>query len=369
MAKRMFVDVNIIQTMPPNCANRDDTGSPKTCMYGGVRRARVSSQSWKNAMRTHFNRSLDESQLGVRTMKVVEMVSDKIIEIEPSIDRDRSVDMATKVIEAAGIKVKVKEKGGKKGTESKITTEVPVTAALFFLSNKQARNLAELAVRGNYEKGEVKTALNSGHGIDIALFGRMVADSPDLNTDASSQVAHAISTHRVENEFDFYTAVDDMASKESSGAGMMGTVEYNTSTMYRYATVSVHDLVTQFPDSDSVVVAVTEFIRAFVVSMPTGKQNTFANRTVPYAVFIALREDQPVSLAPAFEAPVSKGVDGGFNAPSVDRLVDYELRIIDDFVKPPMMTWQIGQGLDELGDSMNFDVALDSIAGKIRSEL
>nr|WP_240030536.1 type I-E CRISPR-associated protein Cas7/Cse4/CasC [Thermus scotoductus] len=75
--------------------------------------------------------------------------------------------------------------------------------------------------------------------MDLALFGRMLADRPELGVDAAAQVAHALSTHKVDREFDFYTAVDDLNPKEETGAGMMGDVEFYSATLYRYALVDL----------------------------------------------------------------------------------------------------------------------------------
>lgn len=363
MEERLFIDINVIQTMPPNCANRDDTGSPKTCIYGGVRRARVSSQSWKRATREYFHGRVDESLLSVRTTKIVQMVVDSIKDLDSTIDDATALSKAQDVLEKAGVKVKVKSK--KKDDDA-----VPEAQALFFMSNKQAKNLAELAISGDYDKKKVEEALNKGHGIDIALFGRMVADNPLLNADASSQVAHAISTHKVENEYDYYTAVDEKSPEDNAGAGMIGTVEFNSSTLYRYATVAIHDLARQLDDRDVTALAVEEFIRAFILSMPTGKQNTFANRSIPYSVFIALRKDQPVSLAPAFESPVQPDrLSGGYNAGSVAAMVDCEKKYRQDFIEVPLASWQIGNGLEDLGPSMNLQDALKEIRERIVEEI
>src|SRR5690606_38059401 len=76
-----------------------------------------------------------------------------------------------------------------------------------------------------------KNLLDADHSIDLALFGRMVADVSDLNVDASAQVAHAISVHAVDNEYDYFTAVDDAKQDdedEDAGAAMIGTVEFNS---------------------------------------------------------------------------------------------------------------------------------------------
>lgn len=128
--KRMFVDINVIQTMPPNCANHDDTGSPKTCVFGGVRRARVSSQSWKRAVREYFHGRVDESQLSVRTTKIVSMVADRIRIMDPTVTEEDAVTKAADVLTAAGVTVKQKDKKKKTAGDS-----IPESQALFFMSN------------------------------------------------------------------------------------------------------------------------------------------------------------------------------------------------------------------------------------------
>ncbi|MDD2234937.1 MAG: type I-E CRISPR-associated protein Cas7/Cse4/CasC, partial [Desulfitobacteriaceae bacterium] len=281
---RVFIDIHVIQSLPPSCINRDDTGSPKTAIYGGVRRARVSSQSWKHAMREIFKEYFNENELSERTKKIVDKVADQVCKLR-NISKEEAMTLAEKIINQAGINTKDSE-----------------AKALFFMSNKQAENLAHMALMNPLPgKKEVQEALNAGKGVDISLFGRMVADDPSLNTDASAQVAHAISTHKVENEYDYYTAIDDRTPEDQAGAGMIGTIEFNSSTLYRYATVAVHDLKKNLDDSKVTAKAVKEFLRTFVCSMPTGKQNTFANGTPPYAVMVALRQDQPINLVGAFE--------------------------------------------------------------------
>ena len=358
MENRLFVDINIIQSVPPSCINRDDTGSPKTAIYGGVRRARVSSQSWKKAVRDEFRQRFDDSDLATRTKKIVEMVSERIISKDPSISEDSANKMAIEILEKGGVKVKSKKKDGE---------GVPESQALFFMSSKQADNLATLALSGGYDKKTVVEAINKDCGIEIALFGRMVADDPSLNSDAACQVAHSISTHKVDNEFDYFTAVDDRAPDDNAGAGMIGTVEFNSATLYRYATIAVHNLGITLGNADATAKAVSEFTRAFIMSMPTGKQNTFANRTVPNAVYIALREDQPVNLVAAFEKPVAPSRDGGgYSEESVSRMMDYEAEVESEFVNPPIASWTIGKGID---GASNLQEALDQLTVSVRERM
>ena len=150
--------------------------------------------------------------------------------------------------------------------------------------------------------------------MDMVLFGRMVADDPSLNYDAAAQVAHSISTHAVQNEYDYFTAVDDCQAEDNAGAGHLGTVGVQLLTLYRYATVNVMELAGQLGAAQAAD-TVRAFGEAFLFSMPTGKQNTFANRTLPDAVYVTLREDQPVNLCGAFEQPVPRSAQG-YAAPS-----------------------------------------------------
>ena len=315
--KRVYLDIHVIQTLPPSNVNRDDTGSPKTAVYGGVRRARVSSQSWKRAMRQYF---LEESaeNLGVRSLNGIGYVAERIVEADSSVTEEKAMEMAEKIFNDAGIKTKDQK-----------------TKALFFLGKKQADQLAVAAVRGETDKKVLKQIFCDNPAIDIALFGRMVADDPSLNEDASAQVAHAISTHEVQTEFDYYTAVDELAPEDNAGAGMIGTIEYNSSTLYRYANVAMHDLVRQLGSKEQAIAAAKLFIQAFANSMPSGKSNTFANQTLPKMIMINIRGDRPVNLVTAYENPVIS--HKGNVALSIERLFD-EVTKAGKYVKAPLKT-------------------------------
>ncbi len=339
---RVFVDIHVIQSLPPSCVNRDDTGSPKTAVYGGVRRARVSSQAWKHAIREMFREHFSEIELSERTKKIVEKVADKICSLTNT-SQEEAIILAEKVINQAGVSTKDKE-----------------AKALFFMSNKQAENLARMALKNPLPgKKEIQAALKEGNGVDIALFGRMVAEDPNLNSDASAQVAHAISTHKVENEYDYFTAMDDRSPEDQAGAGMIGTIEFNSSTLYRYATVAAHELKNNLGDVEATVKAIKEFLRAFVCSMPTGKLNTFANTTPPYAVMVAIRRDQPVNLIGAFETPI-KEREGGYQEKSAKALADYAKTVYGSFLNAPEKTFvtAIGNEMSELADALELSKLL-----------
>ncbi|WP_084959971.1 type I-E CRISPR-associated protein Cas7/Cse4/CasC [Thermoactinospora rubra] len=338
---RTILELHALQTVPPSCLNRDDTGTPKTAMYGGVLRARVSSQAWKRATRRAFHDLLDPTDLGVRTRKVAELLAERIKRLDGTIEQAQAWALAAETIQnATGSKIDIpKRSAAKDGPEP-----APESKYLLFLSAHQLDGLAELAVEGRDDiktyfkdktnKDRAKQIANSRHSVDIALFGRMVADGADINVDAAAQVAHAISVHRVENESDYYTAVDDYKTRETDdlGAGMIGTVEFNSATLYRYAAVDVDLLRRNLgkgqredqPATEPVRRAVEAFVQCFITSLPTGKMNTFANHTLPDAVLVKIRSTRPINFVGAFEEPCRAEPEiGGYIRQAAERLAAY----------------------------------------------
>ena len=355
--ERLYVDVHVLQTVPPSCVNRDDTGSPKTAIYGGVPRSRVSSQCWKRAMRLMFMERLPSDKLGLRTKRIVGMIAGELKAQYYAGDAEAA---AIDLLAAAGLKIKSAEDG---------------TDALFFMSNAQAKALAQLALSdpdtldkklSKETKAKVQQALKESPGIDVALFGRMVADDPSLNTDACAQVAHSISTHKVSNEYDYFTAVDDLSPEDNAGAGHIGTVEFNSATLYRYATVAVHELHRQL--KGDTVEAVSAFLYAFVCAMPTGKQNTFANRTLPDALLVTLRTDQPVNLVGAFERPVPAG-DEGYVAASAASLAAHAKNTYRDFAGEPVLSLAAGRMPEGLGGILPLRELIATLADELQTRL
>lgn len=370
---RTIVDVHVLQTVPPSNINRDDTGSPKTATYGGERRARVSSQSWKRATRDAFHTLLDPSELGVRTKRVVELVAEEIVRQEPSLT-DRAPALAEAVLTAAGIKI-VPSRKAKEGAP-------PESGYLLFLSARQIVNLAELAVTTaakagtatpTFEKGEAKARAKLEQSVDVALFGRMVADITDLKVDAAAQVAHALSVHAVTSEYDYFTAVDDHKkadADEDAGAGMIGTVEFNSSTLYRYATVDVDRLHDNLGQGKASCRAVEAFVRAFVTSMPTGKQNTFANRTLPDAVVIIVRDTQSINLVGAYEEAITDHEPAGRIATAIQRLAEHGRDLHEAFDQQPIAAWSVGVGeratpLAAIAERATLDTAIAALGSLV----
>ncbi|WP_166844621.1 type I-E CRISPR-associated protein Cas7/Cse4/CasC [Isoptericola sp. BMS4] len=368
---RTIVDVHILQSVPPSNLNRDDTGSPKSATYGGVRRARVSSQAWKRATRFAFRDQVDPEEFGVRTKRVVELLAGRVHELDADVAEPDAA--ALSVLTAAGIKVK--EPRGKKDAPAE-------SGYLLFLSAQQVDALARLAVDAARsgdapDKKMAQSLIKGKNSVDLALFGRMVADVTDLNVDASCQVAHALSTHAVDTEYDYFTAVDDHKSddaEEDAGAGMIGTVEFNSATLYRYATVDVDLLAGNIGSAAATERAVRVFLDAFAKSMPTGKQNTFANRTLPDAVVLSVRDDQPVNYVGAFEEPVVTGAGKGRMAESARRLARYADDVETAYGSAPLRTWvvAVGGAKDQLagfGETSGFEDAVVGVSGLVAERL
>lgn len=300
-----YLDIHILQDIPPANLNRDDTGSPKSARYGGVDRLRVSSQAWKRATRKAFQETLGIETLGVRTRRVQESFRSALT--------DAGVPEETAQALAPALVGRVFGK-----TTGKAKKEGESSYLLFFSRPQLAQVVAEvLARRDEWDDPaavaaaiDVPAILGQGHSLDVALFGRMVADMTQLNVDAAAQVGHALATHPAPTQFDYFTAVDDLQEKDEAGAGMIGTVEFNSATLYRYASVNLESLIENMASTTGAVDGAVEFVRAFASSLPTGKQNTFAAHTRPQLLWCVVRDDRPVNHMSAFERPVQAGRDG-----------------------------------------------------------
>lgn len=311
-----IVDIHIIQSLAPNNVNRDETGAPKTCVFGGVLRRRVSSQSWKRAIRRYFGdvlvnggRGLTENHLGIRTRRIPEQVAGLLA--ERGRDHDETV---TRVLNMKGFK----------GDEKQSST-------LVFLTREEMQSIAD-AVDANWDLlgkdklsdadlKKIEFTLGQGRALDLALFGRMLADLPHENIDAACRVAHAISTHRADTEIDFFTAVDDLKTRdEDAGAGMMGDLEFSSCVLYRHLALDTEQLATNLAgDADLVAQGIRGLIEAAVRAVPGGRQTTFLAVEPPSLVLADVR-GQAVGLANAFSKPVREQRDASLIDASIEAL-------------------------------------------------
>lgn len=318
------IEFHIIQNFAPANLNRDDTGAPKDTVFGGIRRARISSQAIKRAVRLHMHDGglIPPSARGYRTKRMTGLIAEALK--ARGVDDTKATALAEAGVTTIGSSKKMKVKDGK-------------TDYLVFITAKEVEELAELLAQeadndknGKYKlRTETVTAVNgvlrgrAEGAVDVGLFGRMLANLPEGNTDAACQVAHAISTHRVDREFDYYTAVDDKKPDDTAGADMIGTVEFNSSCFYRYSVIDLNQLVQNVKSAELAANAVHAYTQSVAEAIPSGKQNSFAAHNAPSLVLVVLRKNQPLrNLANAFESPVGPR-DGGYTATSMQRLADY----------------------------------------------
>ncbi|MDE0680178.1 MAG: type I-E CRISPR-associated protein Cas7/Cse4/CasC [Gammaproteobacteria bacterium] len=301
-----FLQVHLLTAYGPSNLNRDDTGRPKSVVFGGAPRLRISSQSLKRAWRTSdvFAARL-QSHLASRTQRLGKDIFAHLI--EGGMEEAQALKAARQI---AGLFGKLKSE---KDSESTFIEQ------LAFVSPEERQKALALANR--FIAGETlpeprpeDLLQRTDTAADIAMFGRMLADTPKFNREAAVQVAHAITTHRAIAEDDYYTAIDDLKSREEpedAGAGFIGVQEFGSGVFYLYVCVD-RDLLSRNLAGDDAIrnASLSALIEAAATISPGGKQNSFASRARAFYVLAEKGTAQPRSLAAAFLKPV-RGSDYG----------------------------------------------------------
>lgn len=301
--KNTRIEFHILQSFPVTCLNRDDVGAPKTAVVGGVTRARVSSQCWKRQVRL----ALPDFgvKLGIRTKKVAELLTDRCVQAGATDEQAQAC--STKM------------------------AELLADDTLLFISEAEAKAFADYAQGLEFAADKIKDkdlakvakkTLNSAFdALDIALFGRMVAKAADMNVEAAASFSHAISTHKVANEVEFFTALDDL--QDEPGSAHMGSLEFNSATYYRYISLDLGQLAETLgteETAEQMRLAVGAFSKALFVAIPTARQTTQSGASPWEFAKVLVRQGQRLQVP--FEAPV-KASQGGFLQPSIVALKDY----------------------------------------------
>lgn len=307
----MILEFHAIQSFAPANLNRDETGAPKDCVFGDVRRARISSQSFKRAMRERFR--AEGFELGIRSRRLAQEIAGRIAA------RGIPADVAerrTRRLLAIMAGLRANKRDGDATTQILFLRhdELDAIAAI----GEQHGAALDAARRSNGGLRAVRSAIKEaltlgGDELDVALWGRMVANLPETNVDAACQVAHAIGTHRLAAESDYYTAVDDLRPDDTAAAGMVGAIEFNASCFYRYAsldTTLLRENLGQNATSEEVALGVERFADAFARAIPTGKQNSFAAHNPPISYMVLARRRGQWNLANAFLEPVRADENG-----------------------------------------------------------
>ncbi len=344
----MLIELHLLQSFPVSNLNRDDLGQPKTARFGGYTRARISSQSLKRAARELFTQhGLEDSEIGIRTKRLRDAAATLLA------GRGRDATEAVEVCQAG-----LEELGFPANPTTGLTKYLlyvgrPAQGLLADYCDTRWDILAKAVAeakksREKQEKSGGKAAaakrtpkkpakeiqaeaeriLDGSRAADIAMFGRMIADNTDFNVDAASQVAHALSTHAVVNEFDYYTALDHLRPDAEPAADMIGTVDFNAACFYRYANLDLDQLAKNLPgDDDLVARSARAWLYSFIHAVPGGKQNSMAARTMPQTLIGVVREAGAWNLANAFLSPVGDVPD--IMAASTQRLVEHFQQLRD----------------------------------------
>lgn len=318
-----LIELHLLQSFPATCLNRDDVGAPKSIAFGGVQRARVSSQCWKRAIRKLAAEQLPDCFAGQRGhyhhLEVSKLLQKRGVEKDTA--DDKALEALVRIVDAKKFATAFK----KAKQEGKFSTAM-------YLTPHELERLAAYIHKnldGNLDKSKLGECLTKGCGhrdfADIAIFGRMVAADHSLMLEGAGMFAHAISTHGCANEVDFFSAVDDTKPEESEGAGHIGTLELNTACYYRYIAVNVDLLFdgAHLHDSDTETrqEILSTFLKACLMAVPTARKNSMQGDTLPDFVLGIVRDGQPLSLANAFETPVR--AQNGYLAPSEKALKEH----------------------------------------------
>ena len=316
-----FLQLHVLTVYGPSNLNRDDTGRPKSVVFGGVPRLRVSSQSLKRAWRTSavFAKKLN-GNLADRTQRLGAEILERLR--TGGMEKKKALTVARRI---AGVFGKIKAEGDKN------PTFIEQLAFVSPAEREKAFALADRAIAGDEEVEDPKSEdvlRKADEAADIAMFGRMLADSAAFNREAAVQVAHAVTTHRALAEDDYYTAVDDLKSREElddAGAGFVGVQEFGAGVFYLYVCVDRGLLLRNLDDARSVRDAsVVALVEAAATVAPGGKQASYASRARALYILGETGSAQPRSLVAAFLKPVD-GADQG--AQSIAALEDFRDRL------------------------------------------
>lgn len=345
-----LIQIHMIQNHAPSNLNRDDLGAPKTCYFGSVLRLRISSQCLKRSIR--MSEEFKNLRGGIRTRRLAELIAEGMT--------DDVRKRVKKILEIAGISPRGSRSEGEEAAETEGSKMLVFTTKPAIEKMKEVLKTAidRKANDDDLAKEFAKIIAERTDVPDMALFGRMLEPTQpqqdrdkkpkpkiweDLNTkvEAAAQVAHAISTHEVQPEIDYYVAVDDIG-REDTGAGFLDEAQFASACYYKYFSINWETLLEnleEFRGNKEHLAAHTvgAFIRAAATTSPTGKQNSFAAHNPPDAILVELRPT-PLSYANAFVNPVTP-TDSDLVSRSIMQLVAYVKDIDSGYGKPMHRFW------------------------------
>lgn len=310
-----FIQIHMLTSYPPANLNRDDLNRPKTAMMGGKLRLRISSQCLKRHWRTSdaFQEAMAD-HLGCRTKLMGDCIRDALVQGIPLKDamqagsgsaRPAASRRTAPEKEAAQWAAAIAGQFGKPKTKS---LEIEQLA---HFSPEEIEGIDQLLLRASErgegpQQNELDLLSARSTAVDIAMFGRMLADHPDRNVEAAVQVAHAISVNQVAVENDYFTAVDDLNKRhEDRGSAHIGELGFGAGVFYEYICIN-RTLLEENLGGDAPLAknAIKALIEAAAKVAPSGKTNSFGNPAYAFYLLVEKGAQQPRSLSVAFLDPI-----------------------------------------------------------------
>ena len=352
-----LIELHILQSFPVSCLNRDDVGAPKTATFGGASRARISSQCLKRAIRELAQEMSPKLFAGNRSRLIITPLAKRLK--DRKVAEAKADEVATQV---ADYLATLDDAAEKKGTLKVKTLMFLSPAEMDFLAEALAETLKKDPKAKDLEKAVAKACKSAAlkDAADIAIFGRMVASDHSLTLEGAGLFSHALSTHRADNDIDFFSAVDDLQEAEESGAGMTGTLEFTSGTHYRYAALNL-DLLGDAAHLGALTPAerkevVRTFLHAAIRAVPNARKNSMNSNTLPgYVLGIVKDKGQPLQLVNAFEKPVA----------SKNGLMDSSIAALKEHHEQLKKTWGIKPVLDRAVPDTEFDTFCEEIVAHV----
>lgn len=333
-----MIELHVLQSFPVTCLNRDDVGAPKTAYFGGCQRARVSSQSWKRAIRARAKEFSASFFSGQRTRYVIRSLKDAFT--KKGVDAAEAGFLASITADAVG-NIDDPEKGNVKTLLFFSPMEIQAVADTMLSMDYEelltkVMTDTEADTKGRKDKDKAskdlkKQASKAAKALsekvkdaaDISLFGRMVAGDHSLLVEGAGLFSHALSTHGVSNEIDFFSAVDEEKPEDAEGAGHIGTLEFSSACYYRYVGLNLDLLKDESHlghfSEEELKKVVEAFLHASIMAVPEARKNSMFGINPPEYVLGINRTGQPLSLVNAFEKPIRS--KDGYVSQSIEALI------------------------------------------------
>lgn len=344
-----YIEIHALRAFPPSNLNRDDFGAPKSAMFGGSKRLRISSQCLKRTWRLseQFQSNFTKNDLSIRTnqayTEVTKQITNQIGQLNSGL-----IDGITSLIKSIG-KSEDKDKDKKDSTVFLFLTKQEIDLVCKFIQENETEvnsikssGKVDKEVMNKVKKNLKKYLLDNtdSNSPDVGLFGRFITTKePEFDTiNAALQVSHAVGVTKMDVEYDYFTTIDDIST--DPGAAHLGESEFSSSVMYMYSVVDLNQLEKNLgmrtsagrkADAESISLArksIPALIRAVGEATPTGKKTGTAPYTKAEYIEVIVRKSQPFNSCNAFLKPVhASEANGDIMLAAINKLIDYKTKM------------------------------------------